>query len=325
MSLINVKNVEHSFAPHGGECLTQEWTYPRAIHAEVMTHRDKSRNAESSRAIPVLTKLAKTAEEPWIPRAFTKNKRGMQGGSALDGDADVQARTLWDAGFSVIEPLVKKLAKLEVHKQYANRLAEPWATITVVITGTEWENMDALRAHPEAMPEFQDLMWAALDERMLGRYERLTARKISSDHATFITSNPRSERLSAEGQRLAMFERNPLAWHLPYVGLEERQELGLAQAIKCSVARCARVSYLLQDGTKANVEKDNELYERLLTSGHMSPFEHQATPLQFRDDSSGNFRGWMQYRKTIPAETRTFNYWDACEKAGRTPAVPRPA
>ncbi len=300
MSIISVKNIEHTLAPHGGFLITQEWTYPRAIHAEIMTHGDKARNAESSRAIPVLKKLEKTSVEPWIPSAFTKNQKGMQGGTALDGEADAVARTVWELGFRVIEPFVKKLAALEVHKQYANRLAEPWATITIVITGTEWENMDSLRTEELAFPEFQQLQWMAIEQRLL-----------STPRPTGMPNNP------------PMY-RGPEFWHLPYVSLEERVQLGLEQAIKCSIARCARVSYLLQNGDRPDVEKDNELYDRLYSGGHMSPFEHQGTPLATRDAPSGKFKGWLQYRKTMPNEVRSFNYWDACEKAGRTPVVPRP-
>lgn len=45
--------------------------------------------------------------------------------------------------------------------------------------------------------------------------------------------------------------------------------------LKIASARCARVSYLSFDGT-SSYEKDIELHNRLLDSGHMSPFEHCA-------------------------------------------------
>lgn len=307
-SVLSVKMIEHSVAPHGGELVTQEWTYPRAIHAEIMTHADKSKNAESSRAIPVLKKLEKTAANPWVPAAFTKNQKGMQGGSALDGTADAIARTLWLLGFKIMKPIVEGLAALEVHKQYANRLCEPWATITIVISGTEWENMDALRTDPTAFPEFQELMWMSIENRILStprvvNFEEIYQRGVADD--------------------TDWASRGVGAWHLPYV-LPEREGLTTEQALKCSVARCARVSYLLQDGTKPDVDKDFELYAKLREGGHMSPFAHQGTPLASRNDPSGNFKGWLQYRKTIPNETRSFNYWDACEKYGRTPVKPRP-
>jgi hypothetical protein len=75
--------------------------------------------------------------------------------------------------------------------------------------------------------------------------------------------------------------------------------LDLNTQIKCSVARCARVSYVNHDGTSPDVEKDMELYERLVGSEpmHASPIEHQACPNQGM--WSGNFFGWEQFRKVI--------------------------
>jgi hypothetical protein len=41
----------------------------------------------------------------------------------------------------------------------------------------------------------------------------------------------------------------------------------------------------------------------LLRDGHMSPFEHQARPWTIADDANtGNFVGWLQYRKMLPDE-----------------------
>jgi hypothetical protein len=72
-----------------------------------------------------------------------------------------------------------------------------------------------------------------------------------------------------------------------------------------SAGRCARVSYLTHEGVR-DVEADIALAERLLASGHMSPFEHQAIAAPY-DMHSGNFIGWIQHRKTLVGEVRTFN------------------
>jgi hypothetical protein len=64
------------------------------------------------------------------------------------------------------------------------------------------------------------------------------------------------------------------------------------------------VSYLTHDG-KRDREKDLELYDRLLAggaNGHWSPFEHVATPLAVGATTSGNLRGWKQYRKCFVEE-----------------------
>lgn len=77
--------------------------------------------------------------------------------------------------------------------------------------------------------------------------------------------------------------------------------------IKLSVARCARVSFLNHEGRKPSQEEDLKLYDRLLANQpiHASPAEHQATPLYAKDGGSGNFKGWLQYRKMIPHENIT--------------------
>ena len=55
---------------------TLELEYPRYIHSEFMTHRVFSRNAQSSRAIPVETMIDKLMKEDWYP-IFMKNQKGM--------------------------------------------------------------------------------------------------------------------------------------------------------------------------------------------------------------------------------------------------------
>lgn len=67
-----------------------------------------------------------------------------------------------------------------------------------------------------------------------------------------------------------------------------------------SAGRCARVSYLTHDGRR-DVEADLALASRLRAGGHMSPFEHVATPGDPRQ-WYGNFRGWQEYRKLLPHE-----------------------
>ena len=88
--------------------------------------------------------------------------------------------------------------------------------------------------------------------------------------------------------------------------------------IKISTARCARLSYMTFDN-EINYQKDIELHDNLLKSGHMSPFEHCARAMnsqeyyQFRKgwlDNRGNediltrgwcnnFKGFIQYRYLI--------------------------
>jgi hypothetical protein len=76
--------------------------------------------------------------------------------------------------------------------------------------------------------------------------------------------------------------------------------------IMLSTARCARVSYSMRDGKPPDINQDLQLYERLVGSVplHASPAEHQATPDEhcLKPELHGNFRGWIQYRKTLSGE-----------------------
>jgi len=269
--MIKAEIVCDSVAPSGVRLTTFVLTYPRFIHAEFMTHRMFSRNASSSRAIPVKKSIQMVKDNPVIPLAFTKNQKGMQGGAALDQEDHDKAVKAWLEGRDRAVEIAERLADLEVHKQYANRVLEPWAHITVVVTATDWDNFFALRCHPAAQPEIHalaDLMYEA-----------------------FTNSEPDSLSL---GQ-----------WHLPFVG--NMEALSDDAAVKCSVARCARVSYLNHEGKVPSFSEDMQLYERLLSSAplHASPAEHQAMASIDPETRSGNFRGWVQYRKTLPNENIT--------------------
>lgn len=270
-----------SVAPSGSRITTFVLTYPRFIHSEFMTHRVLSRNASSSRAIPTSKFLEAIQTNPAMPIAFSKNCKGMQAKEEIDNQDD--ARRIWLEARDAMMNFAKQLSDLGVHKQHANRLLEPFQHITVVATATDWDNFFALRCHKDAQPEFRELatqMW-----------------KIYSE------SEPMSLNIGE--------------WHLPFATPEELGNLRLkyffnspdyqnyAQSlIKRSVARCARTSYNTHDGTDNTPEKDLELYTRLVGGDplHASPTEHQAACIADKSAQSGNFKGWLQYRKTLSNE-----------------------
>jgi hypothetical protein len=282
---ITVKILADSINPAGDRITTGEWTYPRFIHSEVLTHRALAKNAASSRAIPISKMIQAVVENPAMPERWGKNQKGMQATTVLTGMRRYMARYLWLKARWFAVFFVWLLNKLGVHKQIANRLLEPWMHMTIIITGTEWNNFFALRAHPDAQPEFQVLAYRWLE--------------------CYLNSYP-----------------EPLLWgewHLPLTDDHEDPVLldsvGLDRGVlkKVSVARCARVSYTKQDRRSAYMD-DIMLHDRLQKSGHMSPFEHQAQAerVSFREQNVGEhsgffgcFKGWKPYRKFLPNENRT--------------------
>lgn len=275
----SAKVICDSISPTGKRLTTLEVVMPRIVLAEFNTHRWFSRNSASSRAIPIEKQIQRVLDHPFIPTYFGKAQKGMQADEELTGDARVAAEDAWLRARDSAIQHARTLLDLNVHKQLANRLLEPFLWHTVIVTATEWDNWDARRASRLAQPEIRipaELM--------------IAARRESTPHEI------------AYGD-----------WHMPYATADEmlcdyttghcnESEAEFEQRwCKISIARCARVSYLTHDGVR-DPSKDVELCDQLLKNGHMSPFEHVATPAASSDTPSGNFLGWTQYRKGIPNE-----------------------
>ncbi len=261
-----------SVSPAGARLTTMEVRYPRFIHSEVMTHRVFSRNAASSRAIPIRTMIEAVRKEPAMPLWWGRNQAGMQAREELDPAGRALALEEWERALAGALASAERLSASDInlHKQLVNRILEPFAWITVIITATEWANFFAQRTHADAQPELKHVA-----ELMLQAYR---------------ASAPR---------RLELGD-----WHTPLIQPDEEASLPLELRKQIAVARSARVSYLSHGGTRDRA-KDLELYERLLgggANGHWSPFEHVATPLADGARWSANFRGWEQFRKHFAAE-----------------------
>ena len=268
----------------GARLTTFEVRYPRFIHSELMTHRVFSRNAASSRAIPIKKMIAAVREDPALPVYWGRNQTGMSAREEIAPDVAERAREEWQAALEDALRHAERLASkdIDLHKQLVNRLLEPFAWITVIITATEWTNFFTQRCHPDAQPEIKHIA-----EMMLSAYRASAPAPVAAG-----------------------------SWHLPLIQDDER-DLPDDLLCKLSVARCARVSYLTHDGTRDH-DRDLELYERLLgggANGHWSPFEHVATPAPSADQWSANFAGWEQYRKRFPQE-HAATFPDAYAAAG---------
>jgi hypothetical protein len=303
--------VADSLAATGKRVTTFQLTYPRPIHGELMTHRQFSRNAASSRAIPVAKMIEQVRTDPYIPWHWGANKPGMQAGEDLyapvtlpvggQGFGPFPREEAWRQAALCAADMAEGFTRAGYHKQIVNRLLEPFQWMHTIVTATEWDNFWSLRDHHMAEPHFQDL-----------------ARTM---RAAYDFSSPRELRVGD--------------WHVPYVnwqwsacspgrimpsqvfmhtvpGTGGWMPLTLEQALKASAARCARVSYKNHDGSLPYLDKDLQLYADLVVRDkgntdpiHASPTEHQASPDHpcnhgYQHDAlHGNLRGWVQHRKLI--------------------------
>ncbi len=146
-------------------------------------------------------------------------------------------------------------------------------THTIVVTSTEWDNFFTQRCSELAQKEIEvpaRLMLEAIDAS--------TPKKVAAGE-----------------------------YHTPYILDDERDPesdlfLPPEKRVQVSAARCARVSYLTQDGIRDHLA-DFKLWDRLTTAfpPHASPLEHVARPKVMGDKSLGNFKGWVQIRHEVAA------------------------
>jgi hypothetical protein len=303
MKRIEATIIADSKGMNGTRLTTMLLTFPRFILAELNTHRVFSKNSASSRAIPFNKMLKMVQEDPFIPIAWQSHHSGMQGEEYLTNARDISwARQYW---IEASKSAVKEAKILDGHgitKQLCNRLLEPFMWHTVLCSFTEIENFYNLRC-----PKYKVTGLACGPQK--SKKDWLKHMKFSSAvSSTPVTIeewqsiNESSAEIHMQALAEAMWDAMnksepktlfPGEWHIPY---GDQLEVPAIQSlmnkdtdvedprywdvfnnfkIKIASARCARLSYMTQDG-KIDYQKDIELHDRLLTSGHMSPFEHCA-------------------------------------------------
>jgi thymidylate synthase ThyX len=260
-------------------------TFPRMVLSEYNTHKMLSKNSASSRAIPYKKMLKMVRENPFIPIYFQEDHSGMQGSKNITGLKLKLVKFLWlkARDCAVLSSLT--LNKLGVTKQLTNRILEPFMWHTIITTGTEWENFFALRAHPAAEIHIQKLAYLMLEEYNKSIPEIKIPRDLDPQEWSY-----NKDIVNAN-----------LDWHIPF-GDKIPDNLSKFEKIKVAIARIARISYNTFDG-EINVEKDFELYNRLLGSTpiHASPAEMVAFPIT-ESKFIGNLKGWYSFRKLLPQE-----------------------
>lgn len=284
---ISAEIIADSINPCGNRLTSFIVNMPRIILAELNTHRALSKNSASSRAIPFETMLKMVKENPFIPIKFQKDHKGMQGTEYYEGLEHEECVKDWlKARDSAVESAVN--FKLPVTKQLRNRLLEPFMWHRVIISGTDFGNLTALRAHKDTEIHFADLAYKMIDELNKSIPKQL---KVGEWHIPF------GDKIDEDRLILTNLVLTKL-----YSGYEAHQLVKDEAKKKIAVARCARISYLNYEG-KDDYEADIKLCDRLFGSvpRHLSPTEHVAQALD-KPENIGNFCGFKQYRKFFEDE-----------------------
>ena len=315
---IKAEIVAHSKSSvNGKEIVTFSLEYPRFIHSELMTHRLFSRNAASSRAIPVAKMIDQVRNDPAMPVHWGKNQSGMQAKEELSGVNKIDVMGEWQLAAMNAADSAQFMADEGAHKQIVNRILEPFQMMKTVLTATEFDNFFWLRKHPDAQPEIKLLaekMWEALEvseavELEPGEWHVPYVKVIRDSYGSlyYVTE----------------YDGVPHD-HTIRVGSKVYEPITLEDALAISSSCCAQVSYRKLDDS---LEKAKDIFGKLIESKpcHASPTEHQATPMEYTTASdgcwwvegegrmvgvthadrdgqlwSGNFKSWIQHRQIIP-------------------------
>ena len=311
---ISAKIVADSIDPRGNRIITFVLTYPRFIHAELLTHRLFSRNAASSRAIPFKKMVEDIENDPFIPIAWQKDHKGMQGVEYITDPVKIDDCVgTWLLARNKAIREAKDLNNLHgVTKQLCNRLLEPFQWYTCLVTATEFDNFFELRC-PKFINEYEegeDISFSRKDfiKKLKERYP--TNWEIELKDFFGIENNTNEEWFSlsessaeihiqalAEAMWDAQNESVPKKlkagqWHIPFGDRMDDNKISeifekegirgnywgakeIEEAkIKIATARCARLSYMTFDG-EIDYEKDIKLHDQLIGPPfHASPFEH---------------------------------------------------
>lgn len=261
---ITAEVLKDSVSSKGHRMTTFVLEYPRFLHCELMTHRMLSKNCSSSRAIPITSMIEYTRNNIAMPVFWGKKKKGMQASEEIDSTV---GKKLWAESFQNAVGVLQRMDEVQLHKQIANRIIEPFQMMKVVLTATDLDNFFNLRYHQDTLPEFVMLvhkMYEALQE------SRPTLLRAGEWHLPYVeinqTENP---------------DDTYYFYHEEDVSGTEVYEvrLTLSEALRWSTAHCASVSYRTEQLSPKGVDG---IFDMLVKADvvHSSPLEHQGTPMQ---------------------------------------------
>lgn len=296
MKMKHAKIIADSITQRGHRLITLEVIIPNIVVPEMLKHRMFSISSMSMRAVP-FEKMVKWVEEnPFIPYAWQKKHKGMQGTEYVTDEIEIDnLENDWDWAMRNAINSAKRLYKQGVSKQICNRLLFPFGYTKMIITATEWENFFQQRC-PKYWYEPEDEYFRSKKDFIA--YAENAFRSliyIKDEEWLKINKSTAEIHMQAVAEDIwdAMQESEPALlkqyeWHIPYgdkincqsefedksTGFYgDNDEIEYAK-MKIAIAKCARQSFDTQ--WSDDYSKDLELYERLKKEGHWVPFEHVA-------------------------------------------------
>jgi hypothetical protein len=213
----------------------------------------------------------------------------------------------------------------KVTKQLCNRLLEPFMYTTMLISGNVsefgWLNFFDLRCPKYTTPVMVEGFYAKSWNDLIKNHMDKDNLKLLEDNKDNTLFKLQHNKGMAEIHMMALAESIYYAWkeskpkllkdgewHIPFdVNIDDVDDNSDSlMRVKIATAACARTSYTVVGNEKEfTYDKQLELHDRLITSGHYSPLEHCAKAMnhveyydRFYRKESGIFDGgWCRHAK----------------------------
>lgn len=327
---ISAEIIAHTRNEFGDELITYELVFPRFILAELNTHRAFSKNSASSRAIPFKKMVDMVIENPFIPIAWQKEHKGMQGMEYFtDSEMPNNMEPNWftnrwlEARDKAVEQALI-FNKAGVTKQLVNRLLEPFMWHKVVLTtgleglknffelrcpqysfGENTNNPRVWKSRKDTIKDFPDwatrnqLFWFTINKGQAEIHMMELAEQMydAYNESTGIVSEyhiPYQDKI-----------RNDYGVLIQHEAIVRNHVLPLPAIM--SAMMCARVSYTTIGDSMSewSVEKYVKKFNELINSvpAHSSPLEHVARAMneeeyylysRGKDGSASHEHGWCR-------------------------------
>lgn len=299
------KNIKAEIVAHsrnietGDELITYRLTYPRMLLAQVNTYKQITKITSSSRAQPFNKVVEVIENDPFIPLAYQRAHKGMQGTEYFTDEEEIRQRDLeWLTARDKAVEQAKKLNDLGVTKQVTNRILEAYMWVTQLVTGTReaYEHLFNQRC-----PEYEVGGVKGRSKKEMGLdlsdEEWLTCNKGHAEiHFMDLAEKMYDALRDSEPKEL-----KPGELHIPYLDTPlMTPDLSPEDVIKYSCGLTAHTSYTtIGDGTKMTIEKARGLFDHCLENGHYSVFEMIGKAMskdELDDPRRRGFRGFIQLR-----------------------------
>ena len=276
----------------------------------MLTHRMFSRNASSSRAVPVQKMIEAVKNNTFCPFEFQKAHKGMQGSEYFTDEDKEDCIKLWLESAELALQQAEKMKEKGITKQIINRILEPYQYYTVLITGSRegWQNFfelrcgnyDGFKSRKEASKEFLEKgnintsTWSELDWLHLNKGQA-EIHIIDLAEKIYDAVNESTPKQLQAGE-----------WHIPMISDSESLKLSTNDQIKLSVGRAANTSYtVVGDGKELTLEHAIKIHDKCVELVHSSVFEHCARAM-----SDEEYECFLKGEREI---NKNANHWSDVE------------